>query len=284
MLHGTQPRRLEILLALALIGAGCAASPRTLQVVATEDHTLRLRLVDHLGFGARVVNVSVLVDGEPALVSGAASAPGEADLLLVQPGSHTLSIVARASEPCGLLDEPRASVTVRADTTLSVGQKAGDLEADLYAREATSDPLRAVTVRFTGHGVALGTPPDALDASRRCGPDDALCVLGARAELARSHHDAAAASCFDSKLAEARALRDTLDDSYTAVTREQTTAGDAENAQLRARYARSRLRSLPAEAEACAVASRAVASAGVVERKVERACPTPDVTAGLLFR
>jgi hypothetical protein len=244
-----------------------------------------LKLVDHLGFGARIESVSVLIDGLPARgvafethEGTTAHDPGR---LPVQPGAHTLSIVVLASEPCGLFEQPRASFTVRAGTTFSVGEHPGTLVADLYSKEATSDPVRDLTVRFSGNRVVLGIPAGALDPPPGCDKDDALCVLDSRAALARSRNDAASASCFDGRRAEARLLQDTLDDSYAVVTREGATAGDAENAQLRARYARSRLRSLPAEAEACVVAGRPVATAGVVERKVERSCPTPDTTAGV---
>jgi hypothetical protein len=281
MRHGMRPcGRLVLLLALALPCGACATPPAPVRAALRGDRSLDLRVVDHLGFGARVESVTVLVDGIQAMqVDGAAR--GEALRLSLEPGSHDLSILARASEPCGLLEEPRASITMRAETSLSVGEGHATLEADLYTREATSDPLRNLTIRFTGRALALGTPVDALDASRHCDKSDVLCVLDARAALARSRADVPAASCFDAQRDEARALEGTLEDSYAAVTRKDTTAGQAESAQLRARYARARLLSLPAEAEACAVATRPAFSTVVVARKVERSCPTPDVTATL---
>jgi hypothetical protein len=240
-----------------------------------------LKLFDHLGFGARIENVRVLLDGSPAFEARAGTATGEVDRLPVQPGPHTLSIVARASEPCGLFEEPRASVSVRASATFNVGDRPATIEADLYTREATSDPIRNLTVRFTGKGATLGVPMEASRWPGDCAPDDALCVLDAKAALLRSRNDWAGASCFAAKRGEAQRLRETLEDSYAAVTREGSTTGDAENAQLRARYAEAHLRSLPAEAEACAAGASGLVSSGVLERKIERSCPTPDVTAGL---
>jgi len=239
-----------------------------------------------------VESLSILVDGAPAVMTrvngdggghGASDevALGATNHLDVGPGTHTLSIVARASEPCGLLEEPRASASFRAEATFAVGDRPARLDADLYSREANSDPIRSLTVRFTGHQVLLALPTDATPVPSGCDEKDALCILDAKAALARSRSDWSGASCFESKRAEARRLRDTLEDSYALVAREGSTTGDAENAQLRARYAEAHLRSLPSEAEACAAGTTHLVRPAILERRVERACPTPDVTAGL---
>jgi hypothetical protein len=269
--------------ALGLCACGASARPAPIRgpaaLATPTTHSLTLRLVDHLSFGARVESISALLDGFPAFETRGDTSRGHAERLSIEPGTHTLTLVASVSEPCGLLAEPRASATVRTQTTFRVGPDAAALEADLYPRETTTDPLRSLAVRFTGSQMALGIPADALRTPDGCKEDDALCALEARASRARSRGDLLFATCFESRLDEARALRDTLEDSYGAVTREGTTARDAENAQLRARYALSRLRSIPAEAEACRVNETRTVSTSAVERRVDQACPSLDVTA-----
>jgi hypothetical protein len=268
--------------ALGLCACGASPGPAHIRGAAamatTTTHSLTLRLVDHLSFGARVESISALLDGFPVFETRGDTSRGQTERLAIEPGTHTLTLVASLSEPCGLLAEPRASATVRTQTTFSIGQDAAALEADLYPRETTTDPLRSLAVRFTGSQMVLGIPADALRTPDGCKEDDALCALEARASRARSRGDPFAA-CFESMLDEARALRDTLEDSYGAVTREGMTTRDAENAQLRARYALSRLRSIPAEAEACRVNETRTVSTSAVERSVDQACPSLDVTA-----
>ena len=269
------------LMALVVLAA-CAAPPRPLFAPPAPDHSVTFRLENHLGFGVRVERVSVLLDGIPAFEAyGDRAERGESEQVSVQPGAHSLSIAVRASEPCGLSAEPRASVVVRATTTFGAGERPATILADLYAREATLDPIQTLAVRFTGREAVLGILPDARDEPEGCAADDALCALDAKALRARTRNDAAGASCYETRRAEARALRDVVEDSYAAVTREGVTAGDAENAQLRARYAHARLRSLALEAETCAVGASARRTGAIVLREVERACPTPDVTAEL---
>jgi hypothetical protein len=262
--------------------AGCAAPPRPLFAPPAPDHSVTFRLENHLGFGVRVERVSVLLDGIAAFEAyGDTAEGGKSEQVSVEPGAHSLSIAVQASEPCGLSAEPRASVIVRATTTFRTSERPATILADLYAREATLDPIQTLAVRFTGRQALLGVPSDARDEPEGCAPDDALCAIDAKALRARSRNDAVGASCYETRRAEARALRDVVEDSYRAVTREGATAGDAENAQLRARYARARLLSLALEAETCALAASARPAGAIVFREVERACPTPDVTAEL---
>jgi hypothetical protein len=241
---------------------------------------MTLRMVDHLNFGARVESIAGFVDGAPAFEAQETSR-GQLERLSVEPGAHTITIVFRVSEPCGLLPEPRASMSVRTEASFSIGERAATLEADLYPQNPTSDLLRNLAVRFTGNQLTLGAPAEAELAPDGCEKDDALCALETRASNARSRGDRAGAACFESRLGEARDLQGTLEDSYSTVTRDGSTIKDAEKAQLRARYARARLRSLPREAEACTVHDARTFSAGTVDRRIERSCPTPDVTAEL---
>jgi hypothetical protein len=247
------------------------------------DHSVSFRFKNHLGFGVRVEGLSMLVDGSPTLVDAAGSSAGPAgDRVPMQPGVHSVAVTFRATEPCGLSEEPRASVIVHAATTFSVGDRPGAVLVDLFAREATRDPMQALAVRFTGAAVVLGVSADALRAPPGCGADDAVCALDAKASLARARRDASRASCYETRRPEAVDLRDVVLASYAAVRREGVTSGDAQTAQLRARYAGARLRSIAVEAEACATeAGRLPATAATVEREVERSCPIPDVTAEL---
>jgi hypothetical protein len=241
---------------------------------------MTFRVVNHLGFGTRFERVSVVLDGIPSLVAeGDAARESQVEQVPVQPGAHSLSIAVRATEPCGLSDEPRASVVVRATTTFAVGERPGAVLADLYVREATLDPIQALSVRFTGREVVLGIPAEARRPPDGCAPDDPVCALEAKALSARSRSAAGAASCYETRRDEVRALRDVVDDSYAAVARHGATTGDAENAQLRARYARARLRSLAFEADACVVRASGGPTRQIVLREVERACPTSGARA-----
>jgi hypothetical protein len=262
--------------------AACAPVPGRALTLPAPAHSMTFRIVSHLAFGVRVESVSVLLDGALAFEAhDVATAGGESDRASVQPGVHTISVTLRASEPCGLLEQPRASVAVHATTAFSVGERPAAVYADLYAREATRDPIQDLAVRFTGDQVVLGVSDEAQRTPGGCDAEDALCALDAKAARARSQRDVVSASCYETRRAEVRDLGDLLEDSYAAVSREGVTTGDAENAQLRARYARARLRSLTVEAEACAAGANRHSSAGVVEREVERTCPALDVTAGL---
>jgi len=240
---------------------------------------MRFHFLDHLSFGARIEHVSLLLDGLSAYESDAQSVWSDAQVT-VRPGAHTLAVVLRASEPCGLFDEPRATVAVEATTSLRAAEGPASIAIDLYGTEATSDPLRSLGVRFVGDAVALGARLDDAPPAG-CDRTDALCVIDALVERSRSRKDAPGASCYEAKRAEIRGLKDVVDDSYATIKREGTTTGAAENAQLRARYAEERIRAIAAGVEACAVHGNGRPTSGVVARKVERLCPAPDVTAGL---
>jgi hypothetical protein len=279
------PYSTRSLWSFGLIAAAACAAPRSHVASAASSRdaapasSVRFHFEDHLAFGARIEHLSLLLDGVSAYETDAASLGNDGDVT-VRPGAHTLAVVVRASEPCGLFDEPRTSVVVQATTSLRAGEGPSRVVVDLFGTEATSDPLRTLGVRFKGEEVVLGArvedgPPDG------CNPADALCAVDALAERARSRKDAAGASCYEAKRNEIRGLRDVVDDSYATVKREGTTTGAAENAQLRARYAEARIRAIAALAEACDTHGERRPTAGVVERKVERFCPAPDVTAGL---
>jgi hypothetical protein len=284
------PYSMRALGSFGLIAAAACAAPRSAQVAsalasstpsrdAAPASTVRFHFEDHLAFGARIEHLSLLLDGVSAYETDAASLRNDGRVT-VRPGAHTLAVVLRASEPCGLFDEPRTSVTVQATTSLRAGEGPARVVVDLFGTEATSDPLRTLGVRFKGDEVVLGArvedaPPIG------CDPADALCAVDALAERARSRRDAAGASCYEAKRAEIRGLQDVVDDSYATVKREGTTTGAAETAQLRARYAEARIGAIAAFAEACDAHGERRPTAGVVERKVERFCPAPDVTAGL---
>jgi len=240
---------------------------------------MRFHLLDHLSFGARLEHVSLLLDGLSAYESDTRSSWSDAHVT-VRPGPHTLAVVLRASEPCGLLDEPRTTVAIEATTSVRAGEGPASIAIDLYGTEATSDPLRSLGVRFTGDAVALGARLDEAPPAG-CDRADALCAIDALAERARSRRDARGASCYETKRAEIRTLKDVVDDSYATVRREGTTTGAAESAQLRARYADERIRAIALAADACDLHGDGKPTLGVVARKVERFCPGPDVTAVL---
>lgn len=166
-------------------------------------------------------------------------------------------------------------------TTFDVGERPAAVLADVFAREATADPMQSLALRFFGMDVVLGVPREALRVPDGCDAEDALCAVDAKAARARSVSDDVGASCYETRRVEARILHDLLEDSYAVVTRQGVTAGDAENAQLRARFARARSRSLAAEADSCAIAVSHRRAAGIVEREALQSCPMPDVTARL---
>jgi len=271
-----------LLVGLLNLGASaCTAHRPPSGAEAPSPHTMQVILHDHLAFGVRLEHVSLLLDGSPAYEVTSARGPLELATLRVAPGAHTLTVLAEASEPCGLFEEPRMRLTVRALQAFLLGEGPGALDIDLYASTATSDPAHMVSVRFAGDRVALGakTEGDAPPLSDRCEPGDELCALDARIEGARSRGDTVRSSCYASHRGEMRRWKDMLEDSFAAVSREGVTTSDAESAQLRARYAESRLRSIAAVARACEGDARVVATSPKVERKVDAVCPASDVTA-----
>jgi hypothetical protein len=267
------------ILTLALT-VGCAA-PRgeakasvALSAAGSPASAVRFHFEDHLSFGARVEAITLLVDGLPAFEGDAASIGQDARVNL-RPGLHTLAVLVRASEPCGLFEEPRASVAVRGTLDVVLGDGPASVAVDLVATEATRDPLRSMGLRFEGKDVVLGAR--AGDAPSP--GEGTLPAIDALAEQARSHGFAAEAACYDDKRAELRTLRDVIDDSHAVVGREGTTAGAAEAAQLRARWAEERIRAVAVSARACEARRARAAVLASVERKVERHCPGADVTA-----
>jgi hypothetical protein len=274
---------------LGLIAVAACAAPRSEPTAvpsgslsardAAPASSVRFHFLDHLSFGARIEHVSLLLDGVPAYETDGASLRSEGRVT-VRPGAHTLAVVLQASEPCGLLEEPRTSVSVEATTSLRAGDGPASVVVDLYGTEATSDPLRTIGVRFAGHEIALGASLDEGPPSG-CDRSDALCAVDALADRARSRHDSTGAACYAAKRSEIRALKDVVDDSYSTVQREGVTAGAAENAQLRARYAEERIRALAVAAETCEAHGNRRPTTGVVHRKVDRFCPAVGATAEL---
>jgi len=282
MRHPTRALPPFALMAMTACAAARAPTPSMLAQAAGGEmpaSSVRFHFLDHLSFGARVERVSLLLDGVPAY-DGDGLALRSDTHVRVRPGPHTLAVVLRASEPCGLFEEPRTTVAVEATTSLRAGDGPATVVIDVSGTEATSDPLRTLAVRFSGDLVALGEPREEAPPPG-CDGADALCAIDALAARARSRKDAAEASCYDRKRAEVRALQDVVDDSYATVKREGTTTGAAENAQLRARYADERIRAVAVAAAACGSHDGGERTRVVVTRKVERSCPTIDVTAGL---
>jgi hypothetical protein len=271
-----------LLVGLVILGApACAAQRATVSAAAPGPHMLQVLLHDHLAFGVRLEDVALLLDGSPAYEATNAKAGLEPAVLRVAPGAHTLTVLARASEPCGLFDEPRMRLTVRSLETFLVGDGPATLDIDLYASAATSDPAQLISVRVAGKRLALGAEAreDGHGTNAQCESGDSLCELDGRIDHARSRGDSRQVSCYAARRDEMRRWRDALDDSFAMVSREGITTSEVESAQLRARYAESRLRSLTLEARACESDARPGGASAEVERKVDAVCPTPDVTA-----
>jgi hypothetical protein len=264
----------------ASMGSACAARPAPAAMAAPAPHAIQVFLHDHLGFGVRLEHVSLLLDGGPAHETSHRKAPLELADLAVEPGAHTLAVLAEASEPCGLFDEPRMRVSIRVVQTFVVGEGPATLDVDLYPSAATSDPAHMVSVRLTGARIALGAKPegDAPPPAGQCEPGDEVCVLDARIDGARSRGDTERSACYASHRDEMRRWSDLLEDSFAAASREGTTTRDAESAQLRARYAESRLRASVVEARACASDTPVRAAPVEIERRIVAACTAPDVT------
>jgi hypothetical protein len=244
---------------------------------------MQVVLHDHLAFGVRLEHVSLVLDGGAAYEIANANIRLDRVDFAVPSGAHTLAVLAEASEPCGLFDEPRMRLKVRALQTFFSWEGPALLDVDLYASEATSDPAHLISVRFTGERVALGrkASDDAPLGAPGCEPSDELCALDARIDGARSRGDSRRSVCYSSHRDEMRRWRDMLEDSFAAVSRDGTTTSDAESAQLRARYAESRLRSVTMEASACASEEEVHVVLAELERKVDAVCPALDVTASM---
>jgi hypothetical protein len=242
---------------------------------------MEVRLHDHLAFGIRIERVSLLLDGAAAYETTDRDRRLDRADLIVPPGAHTLAVLAEASEPCGLLDEPRMRLTVRALQTFFQGDRPATVDVDLYASAATSDPAHMILVRFVSDGITMGAAAEGETApgAQRCEPADELCALDARVDRARSRGDVQRSACYASHRDDLRRWRDLLEDSFAAMSREGKSTGDAESAQLRARYAESRLRSAVMEARACGTDSPVHTAPASIERRVDAVCPVPDVTA-----
>jgi hypothetical protein len=266
---------------LSVLTPACVANRPPSLVAAADPHTMQVILHDHLAFGVRLERVSVLLDGESAYQTTDADRQLDRAILTVAPGAHTLAVLAEASEPCGMLDEPRMRLTVRALQTFFLGDRPATLDVDLYASAATSDPAHMISVRFAGDRATIGAAEEgeAAPFAERCEPGDELCALDARIDRARSRGDVQGGACYASHRDDLRRWRDLLEDSFAAVSREGTTTRDAESAQLRARYAESRLRSAVMEARSCGTVGPVHAAPASIERKVDAVCPVPDVTA-----
>jgi hypothetical protein len=245
---------------------------------------MQVLLHDHLAFGVRLERVTILVDGGSAYEATQLKAPLELADLSVAAGAHTVAVLAEVSQPCGLFDEPRMRVSVRAVQTFLVGEGPATLDVDLFPGAATSDPAHMVSVRFAGERITLGTKAegDALPRGARCEVGDEVCALDARIDGARARGDVRKSACYAARRDDVRHWRELLEDSFSAVSREGATARDAEDAQLRARYAESRLRASVAEAGACGSDAPVRAEPVEIERKVVAVCATPDVTAQAL--
>jgi hypothetical protein len=241
---------------------------------------MEVRLHDHLAFGVRLERVSLLLDGTTAYETTDRDRRLDRADLIVAPGAHTLAVLAEASEPCGLLDEPRMRLRVRALQTFFQSDRPATFDVDLYASAATSDPAHMISVRFAGDWMGAAAEGDTAPGAQRCEPADELCALDARMDRARWRGDVQRSACYASHRDDLRRWRDVMEDSFAAVSREGTTTRDAESAQLRARYAESRLRSAVMEARSCAQGPAHTAPASI-ERKVDAACPVPDVTASV---
>jgi hypothetical protein len=268
---------------LSVAVPACMANRAPSHPATPAPHSMEVRLHDHLAFGVRLERVSVLLDGTAAYETTDRDGRLERADLIVAPGAHTLVLLAEASEPCGLFDEPRMRLTVRALQTFYQGERPATFDVDLYASAATSDPAHMISVRLVGDWITMGaaaegeTAPEAL----RCEPADEICALDAQIDRARSRGDVQRSACYASHRDDLRRWRDLLEDSLAAMSRAGKTTGDAESAQLRARYAESRLRSAVMDARACGADNPVRMAPASIERRVDAVCPVPDVTASV---
>jgi hypothetical protein len=277
----TTTKALAILPALAVL-ASCAGRPKPAPSGPPQAGTLDVRVLDHLGFGLRLEAVAVRIDGRPVRRaqddgerSGFAPMP-------IAPGVHGVSAVARVSLSCGLLPEPRAYVTVRAAQNFRVGAGPASLDLDLFARAPTSNPSDMAAVAITGRGVALG-----VKEARRAGAPQypsceglepvaaAACDVEAALDDARADRDVARSLCSVDRLTEIRKWRRVLDDATHVASSDGTTNDDAMHAQLRARYAESRVRALADEAKRCIGSTDPAADAAP-----DQACPRDALSLG----
>ena len=276
------------LLVLA-IGSACATTRTPRVAAAPARRATTIHFEDHLAFAVRLEQLDLSVDGRLVYTDdGSREGRVGSDVTIVDlaPGAHTLVLLARASQPCGILSEPRMALTLHATKTFRIGEAPSIVSVDLFAREATSDPGRLVAVRFAGEHVDLDgvVAPSAADSRPECPERDAaaraLCRLDALTDDARSRGDLLAVVRYGKKRAELRGWRDVRDDSFSVMTRHGTTAEEAERAQLRAKYAESQIGALEDEAIICQSERSAVAtpSHGVT---IDATCPLPDVMAVL---
>jgi hypothetical protein len=258
---------LAFLLALAAGGASCApvsrvgdrgvGAPRP----PTSSGAASLRFDDHLAFGLRLDSLAVRVDGRPVYRGTDAvhvPVPKELGTVALLPGVHEVSVVARVSMACGLLEEPRTAVTLRFANNFRLGQAPAWIRVDLVARAPIAKPTELAAVEFHGQGVALGLK-ETPDASQPVHPTCAglepvaiaTCDVEASLAEARATRDEQALSCSSARLEEIRRMRDVLDEATDVTGGDRTTNELAMHAQLRARYAEVRIGQLAAETRRC---------------------------------
>ncbi len=133
---------------------------------------MQVHFHDHLAFGVRLERVALLLDGTAAYeTTDHDRRLGRADLT-VAAGAHTLTVLAEASGPCDLHEEPRRRLTVRALRTFFLSDRPATLDVDFYA--SGSDPAHVISVRFAGDRVTIGAAAEseAVPGEHRCEPAD----------------------------------------------------------------------------------------------------------------
>jgi hypothetical protein len=288
----TNSRRLATLLLLApglLAALACAprrpASPSSpSSFVPASPGATAVRFDNHLGFGLRLESISVRVDGRPVFRQADARralVPKELGTITLEPGVHAVSVLARVSVACGLLEEPRTSVTVHASSAFRLGSGPAWVGVDLFARVPIAQPTQLPVVAFRGEGVVVGVK-ETRDASLAIHPwcgglepvAQATCDVDAFVVEARADRDVVRLTCSSDHLREIHRLRDVLDEATLVTGTDRTTNELAMHAQLRARYAEARIGQLAASTRQCMSADELAP-----DLSPAAACPPDALTA-----
>ena len=260
------------------------ASGASVSALGVSSGATHVRFDNHLGFGLRLESISVRVDGRPVfrqVHATRASVPRDLGTIALDHGVHTVSVLAGVSVACGLFDQPRTAVTVRASSSFRLGADPAWLGVDLFARVPIAQLTELAAVEFRGGGVVLGVK-ETRDASLPIHPwcaglepvALATCDVDAFVTDARKDRDVVRLTCSSDRLREIHRLRDVIDEATLVTGGDRTTNELAMHAQLRARYAEARTLELAGSTRKCATEDELAA-----DLSPTRACPPEALTA-----
>jgi hypothetical protein len=197
---------------LALLAGGCGAAPTPLTLDGLPAGTTTLRITNHVLAPGQLDRVTIIVDGELVPLSSVPPDGGAGAIvasLHLAPGSHSLSVRARARAPGSEV------IVVGAQQPFLIERGPAAINVDVRSATGASTssdatPISVSLVILGGRMAAdFGVPPSS-DKDERCATllpiPRALCRAAVDLDDATRKNDIVAALCVRDKLAEMRKL------------------------------------------------------------------------------